>query len=172
MASRLDRLWGHRWWGDRLQGPPPDYGLGVVVALVIAVTVWLAATPLVPAVARATLARFHLRTGSFWGWAIQQPVPAMYNFANRYRVDLAEEAEHGEAEHGEAEHGATEHLGSVTTTPIRDSGGPIESGSSIISRHGCSASPTPDCGCSATGSPAGSSSFRRIAARRSKAAMS
>ncbi len=113
----------YRWWGHRLRGPQPDYGLGVIVAIVAAVTVWLAATPLVPEVAQATLARFHLRTDSFWGWAIQQPVPAMYNFANRYRVDGTEEAGHGKADHGRPEH-----RGPDATSPSGVSGAPIESG--------------------------------------------
>ena len=30
--------------------------------------------------------RFHLRSSSFWVWAVQQPIPAMYNFANRFEV--------------------------------------------------------------------------------------
>ena len=30
--------------------------------------------------------RFHLTNSSFGAWAIQQPIPAMYNFANTYEV--------------------------------------------------------------------------------------
>jgi len=65
---------------------PRDYGFIVIVALVVVMTTWLLLMPLVPAIASATLRRFHLRTGSFLTWAIQQPIPSMYNFANRYEV--------------------------------------------------------------------------------------
>ena len=36
---------------------------------------------------QTTFNRFHLQTRSFLVWAIQAPVPAMYNFHNRYRVE-------------------------------------------------------------------------------------
>lgn len=64
----------------------PDAGFLLIVLLVVSATVWVLATPWVPSVARATMKRFHLRTGSFAGWAAQQPIPTMYNFANRYEV--------------------------------------------------------------------------------------
>jgi hypothetical protein len=64
--------------------PQRDYGYIGITTLVAVVVVWLLATPIVPAVRSATFRRFHLTTGSFAGWAIQQPVPSMYNFSNRY----------------------------------------------------------------------------------------
>lgn len=64
----------------------PDYFFGVIVALVLSIFLWLLLMPWVPAIASVTLHRFHLRTGTFMGWAIQQPIPSMYNFANRFEV--------------------------------------------------------------------------------------
>ena len=63
-----------------------DCGFVAIVAMVVVVAVWLLLTPFVPAIASATLHRFHLRSASFTWWAIQQPIPAMYNFANRFEV--------------------------------------------------------------------------------------
>lgn len=64
-----------------------DYGMLVIVTLVVTIAIWLLLMPVVPAIASATLHRFHLRTSSFAAWAMQFPIPAMYNFANRYKVD-------------------------------------------------------------------------------------
>jgi hypothetical protein len=63
-----------------------DYGFWAIVSLVVLIAIWLLLMPWVPAIASATLHRFHLRTRSFVLWAIQQPIPSMYNFANRYEV--------------------------------------------------------------------------------------
>lgn len=63
-----------------------DLGFIGIIALVIGVAIWLLLMPLVPAIASVTLHRFHLRTDSFAGWAIQAPIPSMYNFANRFEV--------------------------------------------------------------------------------------
>lgn len=63
-----------------------DFGFIAIVVLVGVIVAWLILTPLVPSVASATLHRFHLRSGSFVAWAIQFPIPTMYNFANRYEV--------------------------------------------------------------------------------------
>ena len=63
-----------------------DYGMVAIVTLVVVIAGWLLLMPLVPAIASATLHRFHLRSGSFLTWAAQFPIPAMYNFANRYEV--------------------------------------------------------------------------------------
>lgn len=65
---------------------PRDYGFAAIVTIVIVVAIWLLLTPLIPSIASATLHRFHLRSGSFPWWAIQQPIPSMYNFANRFEV--------------------------------------------------------------------------------------
>ena len=58
----------------------------LIVGLVALVTLWLLLTPFVPSVASSSLHRFHLRSDSFAWWSIQQPIPSMYNFANRYEV--------------------------------------------------------------------------------------
>ena len=64
----------------------PDFGFLLIVGLVALVTLWLLLTPFVPSVASSSLHRFHLRSDSFAWWSIQQPIPSMYNFANRYEV--------------------------------------------------------------------------------------
>jgi hypothetical protein len=63
-----------------------DYGFMAICWFVAANAVWLLLMPVVPAIASATLNRFHLNTSSFAVWAIQQPIPSMYNFANRYEI--------------------------------------------------------------------------------------
>lgn len=64
----------------------PDYGMMLIVAMLAAVSVWLLLMPLVPQIASSTLHRFHLRSRSFLWWSVQQPIPSMYNFANRFEV--------------------------------------------------------------------------------------
>lgn len=64
----------------------PDWiyrGLLLTIALI---AVWVLAMPWVPTIASITMRRFHLSSDSFIGFAIQQPVPAMYNFANRVEI--------------------------------------------------------------------------------------
>ncbi len=63
-----------------------DYGFIAIVTFIAFNAIWLLLMPWVPSIASATIHRFHLRTGSFALWAIQQPIPSMYNFANRYEV--------------------------------------------------------------------------------------
>lgn len=60
--------------------------LVVCYSLIAAYAVWVLLMPWVPSVATASMRRFHLTSGSFAAWAIQQPIPAMYNFANSYEV--------------------------------------------------------------------------------------
>jgi hypothetical protein len=64
-----------------------DLGFWAIVSLVGIVALWLVLTPIVPAVASTTMHRFHLASDSFAVWAMQFPIPAMYNFANRARVE-------------------------------------------------------------------------------------
>ncbi len=66
--------------------PRRDYAFIAIVALVLLNAAWLLLMPVVPAIASTTLHRFHLRSRSFPLWAIQQPIPAMYNFGNRFEV--------------------------------------------------------------------------------------
>lgn len=47
---------------------------------------YLVATPIFPDIAMRTMRRFHLVEDRFVVWAIQFPIPAMYNFSNRWCV--------------------------------------------------------------------------------------
>ncbi|OYP30348.1 hypothetical protein [Rhodopirellula sp. MGV] len=64
----------------------PDYFFIAVLLLTGLVSGWLLLMPFVPAIARMTMRRFHLSSESFGLWAIQAPIPAMYNFGNQYEV--------------------------------------------------------------------------------------
>ena len=64
----------------------PDIGFYAIVALVGVIAGWLLLMPWIPGIASATIHRFHLRTSSFTWWAIQAPIPSMYNLANQYEV--------------------------------------------------------------------------------------
>ena len=63
-----------------------DFGYVLVLALVVVVSGWVLCMPFCRFVQRTTMARFHLQTPSFFAWAVQQPIPAMYNFYNRYEI--------------------------------------------------------------------------------------
>ncbi len=65
----------------------PDWTYRAIVALIAAVVAWLLAMPFCPFIQQAALNRFHLQSRSFAAWAMQAPVPAMYNFHNRYRIE-------------------------------------------------------------------------------------
>lgn len=67
-------------------GLPCDRGFIAIVFLVTLISAWLLMMPFVPAIAKTTINRFHLRTSHFAGWFLQQPIPAMYNLANHYEV--------------------------------------------------------------------------------------
>jgi len=69
-----------------MQNPKRDPFFLAIISFVIAIVIWLILTPIVPAVASVSMHRFHLRSRSFATWAIQFPIPTMYNFANRYEV--------------------------------------------------------------------------------------
>jgi hypothetical protein len=71
---------------DRLAVQRPDWMFRILVTALFSVAVWLLAMPWVPAIARCTMNRFHLQTDSFAAWAIQQPIPPMYSFANTTEV--------------------------------------------------------------------------------------
>lgn len=66
------------------ESPRLDLATKAMVAVVLGVTAWLMALPLSSSIQQATLARFHLRSSNFLCWALQQPIPAMYSFENRY----------------------------------------------------------------------------------------
>jgi hypothetical protein len=57
------------------------------LALLLAILLtagWTLSLPFSETVQESTLKRFHLASPNFATWAIQQPVPSMYNFDNRY----------------------------------------------------------------------------------------
>lgn len=66
-----------------------DWGFRVFVGVIAVIAAWLIAMPWVPAIAKTTMNRFHLRTSSFAAWAIQQPIPPMYNFRNTTQIRSA-----------------------------------------------------------------------------------
>jgi hypothetical protein len=68
-------------------GDRADRGYRGILVAVAVVAFWLLAMPFSRFIQKTTLDRFHLQTRSFLVWAIQAPVPAMYNFHNRYRVE-------------------------------------------------------------------------------------
>ena len=68
-------------WGKR------DKSFIVVIAMIVGVNTWLLLTPFAPKVAGQTMLRFQLQTKSFAAWMCQFPIPAMYNFANQYKID-------------------------------------------------------------------------------------
>jgi hypothetical protein len=61
-----------------------DASSAVLLTAIIGVAIWIVALPLSSSVQETYLKRFHLTTPSFVTWAIQQPVPAMYNLENRF----------------------------------------------------------------------------------------
>lgn len=64
-----------------------DAYFATTMLLITGVLLWILLTPILPSVAIHTLQRFHLRTNSFAAWALQFPIPSMYNFANEYQID-------------------------------------------------------------------------------------
>ena len=64
-----------------------DLGFNVIVGFIVLIAGWLLLMPWMPNLAKHSLERFHLRTPSFAIWAGQFPIPAMYNFANQYKID-------------------------------------------------------------------------------------
>ena len=63
-----------------------DRGYGGILLLIVLVAGWLIAMPFFSFVQRTSLNRFHLQTRSFLLWSLQQPIPAMYNFYNRFEI--------------------------------------------------------------------------------------
>ena len=54
----------------------------MLVGILALAYAWVLLTPVLPSVARAGMLRFNLLSDSFGVWALQQPVPSMYNFSN------------------------------------------------------------------------------------------
>lgn len=66
--------------------PTADWLYRGILGLIASVAMWILATPVIRPIATATMHRFHLSSHSFATWAMQFPIPAMYNFSNRSRV--------------------------------------------------------------------------------------
>jgi hypothetical protein len=56
----------------------------LLLGIIGLVAMWLVSLLLTSSVPRIALERFHLQTGSFAGWSVQQIVPSMYNFENEF----------------------------------------------------------------------------------------
>jgi hypothetical protein len=72
---------------QRAQGEARDWGFRAIVVLVALIAVWLLWMPWSVEITRITMRRFQLQTNSFLMWAVQFPIPAMYNFANEAEID-------------------------------------------------------------------------------------
>ncbi|MGB7343062.1 MAG: hypothetical protein WBD20_02520 [Pirellulaceae bacterium] len=72
--------------GDESRVASPDWSFRILRGVLFAAAAWLLLMPWCPPIAKCTMNRFHLRTGSFPAWAIQQPIPPMYSFANTVQV--------------------------------------------------------------------------------------
>ena len=60
-----------------------DLASATLLTLIILAAFWIFLLPLNQTVQKTFLARFHLASSSFPIWAMQQPIPSMYNFENR-----------------------------------------------------------------------------------------
>jgi hypothetical protein len=87
----------------------------VILSMVAAIALWLVSMPFCKFVQRTTINRFHLQTESFAVWAIQQPIPAMYNLYNRYEVRPSPWKPEPDA----SEPDNTGHSGTVNHFPLR-----------------------------------------------------
>lgn len=63
-----------------------DFGFIGILTLIVVVAGWLLSMPFCDFVQRSTINRFHFQTRAFGLWAIQQPIPAMYNLYNRFEI--------------------------------------------------------------------------------------
>jgi hypothetical protein len=61
-----------------------DVGSALLLGTIAIVAMWIFGILLSTSVSRMALERFHLQTGSFPGWSVQQVIPSMYNFENRF----------------------------------------------------------------------------------------
>ncbi len=60
-----------------------DLTSATLLALLTLAAFWIMLLPFNQTVQKTFLARFHLDSASFSIWAMQQPIPSMYNFENR-----------------------------------------------------------------------------------------
>jgi len=73
MPHFLKQIWNSR-----------DIPSAILLLAILAAGLWMAALPLSTQVQQTFLRRFHLASSSYPVWAIQQTVPSMYNFENKY----------------------------------------------------------------------------------------
>jgi hypothetical protein len=64
-----------------------DIGYVGIIGLLCLIALWLLLMPWSKELSLTSMRRFHLRTTYFLTWAMQFPIPAMYNFANQAEVD-------------------------------------------------------------------------------------
>ncbi len=65
-----------------------SYGALALYLLCTVVSVYLLLLAVLPALQRTLMRNFHLRTPSYLLWALQQPVPNMYNFKNELMLEI------------------------------------------------------------------------------------
>jgi hypothetical protein len=70
--------------GDRSER---DVGYVGIIGLLCLIALWLLLMPWSREISLTSMRRFHLQTTHFLTWALQFPIPAMYNFANQAEVD-------------------------------------------------------------------------------------
>jgi hypothetical protein len=73
--------------GNAMRPAKRDIGFVAIIGLLAINALWLLWMPWSQEISKATMRRFHLQTGSFIAWAVQFPIPAMYNFANQAEID-------------------------------------------------------------------------------------
>ena len=101
-----------------------DVASKILLTVIVGVSIWIAALPLSSTVQETYLRRFHLSSPNFAVWAIQQPVPAMYNFENRVwasqmPADFVElyDSMHPDPTHGQSTNAAEQDKG-IETDPV------------------------------------------------------
>ncbi len=66
--------------------PRKSIFLSLIYVVIAMIAMWILLMPWVPAIAAVSMRRFHLTSSSFVWWAIQQPIPSMYNFCNTFEI--------------------------------------------------------------------------------------
>ena len=66
----------------------------VLITVIVTAAAWISALPLSSAVQETFLRRFHLASGDFPLWAIQQTIPSMYNFENKVWISPQQLMQH------------------------------------------------------------------------------
>ncbi len=61
-----------------------DFGSAIFLGVILLISGWLIGMACTAWVPLNTMNRFHLQTGSFPAWSLQQLIPAMYNLENEF----------------------------------------------------------------------------------------